>query len=187
MMLTLADLAHLPLIEPLVAEIVADGPGLVVVAGIDPRPLAPGGSRAGSGGGFLPSGRATIWRILFREIMEAHAGGRAALVARDPASLRVPRAWRRRVDVLRVASLAAYAEAIARAAGRGPDLLAVDELTGESAPAALEAALGGLRVVSQLDTVFHGAGVARHLLDLGGRRDLLRGLRWVVSVQRLPT
>jgi len=140
-MLRLDDLTHLPLLDPLVDEIMADRPGMIVVAGLDPRPV---GMKVE--GGFLPSGRAAIWRILLRQFLEAHPGWRVSLVARDPDSLRVPRRWARRVNVFRPdprtesAAEAAYEEAIARAAGGRPDLLAVDELTGDTAAAALEAA-----------------------------------------------
>ncbi|MBN1658934.1 MAG: SpoIIE family protein phosphatase [Anaerolineae bacterium] len=199
-MLRLNDITHLPLLEPLVDEIVMDQPGLVVVAGLDPRPV---GINVESG--FLPSGRAAIWRILLRQFLETHPGWRVSLVTTDPESLRVPRAWARRVQVFRPdlginplagaspspravpTSAAGYQEAIARAVGGRPDLLAVDELTGDTAAAALEVAASGLRVVSQLDTVLRGADAAQHLLDLCGRRDLLKGLRWIMAVQRLPT
>ncbi|MGD8793119.1 MAG: SpoIIE family protein phosphatase, partial [Anaerolineae bacterium] len=179
-MLKLADLIHLPQVEPLVAQLVAGGPGLVVVAGLDPRPVAPAN-------GFLPSGRATIQRLLMRHILEEHPGLRATVVARGEEAIRIPRPLRRRIEISRLDAGHDYAAAIARAAGRRPGLLVVDQLTAESAPPALEAARSGLWLLSQLDTIFYGAEVARHLLDLGLPPDLLPGLAWVVSVQRLPT
>ena len=36
-MLKLGDLIHLPQLDPLVEQLVADEPGLVIVAGFDPR------------------------------------------------------------------------------------------------------------------------------------------------------
>jgi serine phosphatase RsbU (regulator of sigma subunit) len=73
------------------------------------------------------------------------------------------------------------------AAHRKPDLLVIDRLDRETTVPALEAADEGLRVLSQLDTAFYGAGVARQLLDMGASRAQLRNLAWVLSVQRLPT
>lgn len=80
-----------------------------------------------------------------------------------------------------------YAGRIADARRRRADLLVVDRLDNETVPAALQAAQEGLWVLSQLETVFRGAGVARHLLDLGAKEDRLGSLAWVVSVQRMAT
>jgi len=55
-MLALKDFYHLPQVDSLVERVVRGRPGLVVVAGLDPRP--------GAGAvvdGFLPSGRSTIF------------------------------------------------------------------------------------------------------------------------------
>ena len=68
-----------------------------------------------------------------------------------------------------------------------PSLLVLDRLDGETAGLALEAAGQGLFVLAPLDTVFHGAEAARHLLSLGVSLERLAALRWVISVQRLPT
>ncbi|RPI51102.1 MAG: hypothetical protein EHM56_09960, partial [Chloroflexi bacterium] len=167
-MLKLDDLTHLPQVEGLVAEIAAGGPGLVVVAGLDPRTaVLPRGEA-----GLLPSGRATIWRILQREMLDARPRQQALLVTSDPTQ-RLPRDLRRRVHIAPWLPSQSHAEAVAEAAARGPDLLLVERLDAGSAPAALQAAAGGLRVLTQIDTVFRGAEVARHLLDLGVSRELL--------------
>jgi serine phosphatase RsbU (regulator of sigma subunit) len=182
-MLRLEDLTHLPQIEPYLAQLLAGEPGLVVLAGLDPRPVpTPAGAN-----GFLPSGRAAIWRMLTRQMLEANPGRRAAIITQSAADVRLPRGLQKRVDFWPLGVDQGYAQAIARAAGRRPGLLVVDRLSAESAPAMLEAACSGLPVLSQLATVLRGAEVARHLLDLGVRQDLLRGLAWVLSVQRLPT
>ncbi len=181
-MLKLDDLTHLPQVEGLIAQIAAGGPGLVVVAGLDPRTaVLPRGEA-----GLLPSGRATIWRILMREMLDARPRQQALLVTGDP-SQRLPRDLRRRVQFASWPPGKSHAEAIAEAAARGPDLLLVERLDAGSASAALHAAAGGLRVLTQVDTVFRGAEVARFLLDLGVSRELLSALTWVVAVERLPT
>jgi serine phosphatase RsbU (regulator of sigma subunit) len=181
-MLKLDDLTHLPHVEGLLAEIAAGGPGLVVVAGLDPRTsILPRGEA-----GLLPSGRPTIWRMLAREMLDARPRQQALLVTSDAAQ-RMPRDLRRRVHLAPWLPAQTHAQAVAEAAARRPDLLLVERLDAGSAPAALEAAARGLRVLAQIDTVFRGAEVAQHLLDLGVPRELLDALTWVVAVERLPT
>ena len=122
-----------------------------------------------------------------RQMLDAQPGTEATVVARDKEAVRVSRSLQHRVSFLPVEPSEDYEGAIARAAGRRPGLLVVDELDAVSAPAALEAAASGLRVLSQLDTVFRGAEVVHHLLELGAPSDLLPALNWVVTVQRLET
>ena len=65
-MLTLDDFFHLPEVEPLLDRLVNDEPGLIIIAGLDPRPVSVPDDRAG----FLPSGRSTIARIVLRELLD---------------------------------------------------------------------------------------------------------------------
>jgi serine phosphatase RsbU (regulator of sigma subunit) len=181
--LTLKDFYHLPQLDTVVEQLVADGPGLIVVAGLDPRPLA---WSAGSEG-FLPSGRSAIFRILMREMLAAQRSARAIVVADSKDAVRVPRQLKRRVEWSLVEPHGDYVESIADAVRHQPELLVVARLCPETAPAALEAAQNGLRVLSQMDTIFRGAEVAQALLDIGVSRERLGGLRWVVAVQRLAT
>ncbi len=58
-MLKLEDFFHLPQLDALVEQILADGPGLTVVAGLDPRPT----SEPVVSDRFLPSGRSAIFRM----------------------------------------------------------------------------------------------------------------------------
>jgi serine phosphatase RsbU (regulator of sigma subunit) len=182
-MLTLKDFFHLARLDTLVEQLIADGPGLIVVAGLDPRSLV----SAGSSDGFLPSGRSAIFRILMRGILAAHAHVQAVVVAENEDAVRIPRRLQRQVQLSLVEPPHHYGNSIARAIWRRPDLLVVDQLCDESASAALEAAQSGLRVLSQIDTIFRGPGVARSLLDLGASETQLNALSWVVAVQRLPT
>jgi serine phosphatase RsbU (regulator of sigma subunit) len=181
--LTLKDFYHLPQLDAVVEQLVADGPGLTVVAGLDPRPLA---WSAGSEG-LMPSGRSTIFRILMREMLAAHRWARAIVVAESKDVVRVPRQLKRRVEWSLVEPPGDYVQSIADAVRREPELLVVDRLCPDTATAALQAAQNGLRVLSQMDTIFRGADVAQALLDLGVPRERLGGLRWVVAVQRLAT
>ncbi|HEX6387775.1 MAG TPA: SpoIIE family protein phosphatase [Anaerolineae bacterium] len=180
-MLELKDFLHLPQLDPLIEQLAADGPGLILIAGLDLRPLA----AAPEAATFLPSGRPAIFRILMRHILEARPRTRALVVAQDKDLVRLPRDLKRRVDHVPVRSPDDYADRIAAAAHRRPGLLVIDQIGPESAAAALEAAQPGLRVLSQMDTIFRGSDVARALLDLGAPQTHLNGLRWVIAVQRL--
>ncbi len=178
-MLKLGDFFHLPQVDTHFEQLIADGPGLRVVAGFDPRATT-------TGGGFLPSGHTTIFRILMRETWAAYPETRSLIVAEDSAAIRVPREFRRQVEILPVQPPYTHASRIAEAARLRPDLLVIDRLTSGNISAALEAAQSGARVLSQLDTVFRGTNVARYLLDLGATPDQLPSLTWVITVQRLP-
>jgi serine phosphatase RsbU (regulator of sigma subunit) len=182
-MLELKDFFHLPQLDALVEQILANGPGLGVVAGLDPRPLAAPAATAG----FLPSGRSAIFRILMRHMLAADRRAKAIVVAESKDTVRISRQLRQRTELALVKPPATYADEIAAAARRQPGLLVIDRLDAQSAPAALEAAQSGLRVLSQMDTVFCGADIAHHLLDLGVPRERLAGLAWVVAIQRLAT
>ncbi len=181
-MLKLGDFSHLPQLDALVERLVAGGPGLSVVAGLDLRPTT-----LAAGDGFLPSGRSAIFGIVMREILTAHPSARAIIVAENKATVRIPRQFRRRVRLSLVMPNQTHADWIADAVRRRPDLLVIDRLCAETAPAALEAAQKGMRVLSQFNTVFRGAGVARHLFDLGAERGQLDSLSWILTVQRMAT
>lgn len=178
-MLELKDFLHLPQLEPLFERLAASPSGLIVIAGLDPR--QPQGVE-----GFLPSGRAALFRILMRQMMEARPSGRALVVSTDKEVVRLPRQFKDQVDFALVNSLFSYESAIKMAAGGDPGLLVIDQLDQETAGPALAAASQGVPVLSQLDTVFCGADVARSLIELGADPQHLWALRWVVAVQRLP-
>lgn len=180
-MLELKDFFHLPQLDPLIEQMAADGPELILVAGLDPRPLA----AAPDADTFLPSGRAAIFRILMRHFLEVRPRTRALVVAASKDLIRLPRELKRRVEHVPVRNPGDYADCIASAVQRRPGLLVIDQMNAESAQAALEAAQQGLRVLSQIDTVFRGGDVARALLDLRVPRPLLSNLGWVLAVQRL--
>lgn len=180
------ELFHpLPELGPLIQRVVASGPGLVLVAGLDPR-LDAAGHVPATVERFVPSGCATLLRSLTRGMAERHPG-RVVIIARDRDMARVPRPLQRRVEWVPLQPDEPYARHISAALRHAPALLVIDQLDAESAPAALEAARLGLRVLSQIETVFKGADVARCLVDLGVSRDQLASLTWVVSVQRLAT
>ncbi len=186
-MLTLKDFLHLPQLDQVVGELVDDEPGLVIVAGLDPRPAA----NAGGDEGFLPSGRATFFRILAREMLEQQrlAGpdtGRPVIVAPKD-SVRLSRHLQRRAHHLEVTASRPAAQRIEEAVQRRPRLLVVNQLDAKTAPAVTSAARAGLRVLTQMDTVFRGREVIRALQEWDVDDAALARLRWVVAVHRLPT
>ncbi len=181
-MLKLADFFHLPEIDAMFAQLVAAGPGLIVVAGLDPRPVT-----GSAPGGFLPSGRSTLFRIAMREIMEAEPDAQAIVVTEDRASIRIPRQMKHRVKVLAAEPPYSYAGQIASAVAQKPDLLVIDRLDAATLPRALEAGRSGRRVLSQIETVFRGTDVIHHLSELGATPEQLDGLAWILSVQRMTT
>ena len=178
-MLTLRDFYHIPQLDPLIEQMAAEPSGLLVVAGLDPRPDA-----GTDGGGFLPSGRHGLFSIVLDQILAARADLHAVVVTRDPHVVRPSRQLRRRVEIDLLDPGAGFGERIASAARRRPALVVVDRLTEETAGPALEAARGGSLVLAQLDTVFRGAEAVRQLRTLGAGPEDLVSLRWVLAVQR---
>ncbi|MGE5139436.1 MAG: SpoIIE family protein phosphatase, partial [Rudaea sp.] len=63
----------------------------------------------------------------------------------------------------------------------------VERLNAETAPIAFRAAMRGVRVFAQLDTIFRGRDVALQLGGIGVPPEQLAGLRWIVSISRLRT
>jgi serine phosphatase RsbU (regulator of sigma subunit) len=179
--LELRHFLRLPQLDPLVERLIVDRPGLVVVAGLDPRPH-PGAE----GESFLPSGRSGILRILVGEVLAAHPAVRAIAIVEDERSIRVPRGMGRRMRVWTLQPTEGYSELLDTARSHRPEVLVIGQLGPENVQQALAAARRGVRVLSQLDTVFCGAGVVRHLRDLGASADDMEGLLWVVTVQRFP-
>lgn len=182
-MLDLKDFFHLPQLDAAIRKLEEDGPGLIVVAGLDPRPQVAPSVR----GGFIPSGRPTIFRIVMRRLLMQKRRDRAIIVAEVRDAVRVSRQLKSQVEYLLVHPPYRYRDRIATAVEARPELLVIDRLTASNVVPALEAARRGLRVLAQMDTVFRGEDAAGALLDLGASREQLDGLRWVVSVQRFPT
>lgn len=182
-MLRFTDFAHLPEIDGLVQELIGESAGLIVVAGLDSRPALE--ATTGPMATFLPSGRATIFRVLVGELLEAHPTRRCVVVGQDRDVLHIARRFKSRVETILVKPPLTMDEAI-RGHSTRPGLLVIDRLTADNLSAALAVARAGGLVVSQLDTLYCGAVVARYLLELGATDDELAALRWVLSIQRLP-
>jgi serine phosphatase RsbU (regulator of sigma subunit) len=178
-MLTLRDLFPLPEAGTLLDEMLAPKPGLMVIAGLETRP----------GDFFMPSGRAAIFQTLLEQLMAGGKTtspiGRCTIIGTDKATVRIPRKMSRYITFAGVESPLTYESRVREAILQRVQLLVIDRLDAESASWALEAARNGLRVLSQIDTLLSGAGVARLLLDLGAASNQLLGLAWVISVQRV--
>lgn len=181
-MLRFSDFSHLPELDDLVGRLVAETSGLTVVAGLDNRP---GGTDAANvPAGFLPSGRATIFRVLAGEILAAHPNASCAIVTEDRDALHISRRLGGRISLTHVRPPLNYTEAL-NGLSRRPALLFVDRVTPENLDPMLAMARAGTHVLSQLDTVYHAQALAHHLGLLSESGDL-SGLRWVIGVQRLP-
>lgn len=184
-MLELKDFIHLPDLDPLIGKLLADSSGLTIVAGLDPRPEV---TRAA---GVPASGRATIFRILVRQILESQPETRAVVIVTEHGFLRVSRGLRRRVEEVvaptpdeRAAVLAQALEAAGDVPPRS--LLVLEHLDEALAGPVLQAARAGRRILTQMETVARGEALARLLVSQGAARDDLAGLHWVLAVQRLP-
>lgn len=184
MMLKLRDFLHLPQLDPLIGELIADPSGVILLAGLDSRPNQ---GSSGAGSGFLPSGLSAIFNILLQEILQAHPLEHVLVVAGERSLARVPRAFQRRVKFVPVEPGIGYAQQIEAAARQRPGMIVVDSLNAETAAPIFSAAGKGLRVLTQLDTVVRGAAICRHLMDFGLPRSQLAHLHWVLTNQRMST
>ena len=183
-MLRFSDFSLLPEVDELIRQLLDEQSGLVVVAGLDARPAVTESSPDPDVPHFLPSGRATIFRVLAGELLEAHPRARCLLLAEDRDSLHAARRFRQRIHAVQIKPPLTYAEAIT---GAGHfDLVVVDRITPENLASLLAAARTGSLVLTQLNTIFHAQAVARYLAELCPVREDLAALRWVLSVQRLP-
>jgi serine phosphatase RsbU (regulator of sigma subunit) len=183
-MLELKDFIHLPALDPLIGKLLADDAGLMVVAGLDPRP------EISEAAGVPGSGRTTIFRILVRQALESQPGMRALVVTAERGSMRLPRQLRHRVEEHVVPSrveMVETVEAIAAVGGGSQrTLLVIDHLGEGMVGPVLAAARAGRHILAQLETVWRGAAVVRELVEMGATPADLDGLHWVLAVQRLP-
>src|SRR5262245_17588212 len=122
-MLKFDDFFHLPQLDPLIAQLIADRHGVVVVAGLD-APV----SGAAHDSGVLPSGRTALFRALVGEMLQAAPHAPTVLVAEDRDAVRLPHSQYRHVTRLLVQPPKTYTEQVAQALRRQPDLLVIDQL-----------------------------------------------------------
>src|SRR5438105_7025638 len=113
-MLDLKDFIHLPQLATLFDELAADAPGLVVVAGLEPRPLA----TQLLDGAVQPSGRSMVFGIVALRLLAAHPGEHAMVVAETRDVVRFPKR-RGRVEYALVRPPFTFASLIEEAMQRG--------------------------------------------------------------------
>jgi serine phosphatase RsbU (regulator of sigma subunit) len=181
-LLKITDFFHLPKLVQWMDEVVAEESGLILVVGLDPRPHA----RSIETDSFLPSGRSTIFRILMRQLIDKQDGSQSILVTRSKDALRVSRQQKRRVKWLLYKDGEDCVQCIDQALGLKPPLLVVEQMCEETILPILEVSRRGIKVLTQMDTIFLGSDVARSLIEMGASYDLLEGLKWILAVQRLP-
>jgi hypothetical protein len=177
--LSIRDIDHLLLIDPFVDRLVHDGPGLILVAGLESRTLVDTPH-------LHPSGRTGIFRILVRQVLEANPTLKASVIAESREVFRVPRRLFGRVHFEKVESLADSAEIISVTARLRPGLLVVDQALPGNVDAMLQAARRGAQVMAQIDTAFRGPDILPVLRSWGVSRDSLAGLTWIITLQRVP-
>ncbi|MCU0509014.1 MAG: SpoIIE family protein phosphatase [Anaerolineae bacterium] len=181
-MLELSDIRHLPQLDAAVEELLADGPGLALVAGLDP----PTSALSASEGLPLPSGRASLFRILTRRLL-AGATRRVLVVAPARDAIRVTRDHRRRVEVVAVADAEEVRARMLAVASLPPELVIVQQnVTPAVVDAALQLAAAGSKVLAQLNTPCRGLGAVRELAGAGVSQRDLHALKWIVASQRVP-
>jgi sigma-B regulation protein RsbU (phosphoserine phosphatase) len=180
--LEIKDFIHLSRLEKIIEELVEEKSGLVLIAGLDPRPYA----QSKSVTSFLPTGRSTIFRILARQMVDNQPGSQCIIVAKNKDVLRISRQQKIKVEWFLLRSEDQYADRIDEAIRLKPDLLVIDQMCAESVVPVMEASCLGIKVLSQFDTLFLGGNVARELVNMGTPYHLLEGLKWILAVQRLP-
>ncbi|NUM45282.1 MAG: SpoIIE family protein phosphatase [Anaerolineales bacterium] len=179
-MFRLRDFFQLPHLEPWLDQLLKIQPGMILIAGKEAQAGLPGET-------ILPSGRSAIFHVLLGEILANNPATRAIIITHDRKSYRLPREVARKMTFFEIQRGQTEQEHLLAASHMKANLLILDRLTPESIPLALDAARRGKRVLAQLDTIFWGAGVLRHLLELGAPPIHLAGIAWIVTVQRLPT
>jgi serine phosphatase RsbU (regulator of sigma subunit) len=180
--LEIKDFIHLPKLERFIEELVEEASGLVLIAGLDPRPHAQSKDLAS----FLPTGRSTIFRIFARQMVDNQPGSQCIIIAKNKDAVRISRQQRRKVKWFLLNAEDQYADRIDEAIKLEPDLLVIDQMCAESVVPIMEASRLGIKVLSQFDTLFLGSNVARELVNMGTPYHLLEGLKWVLAAQRLP-
>lgn len=181
LMLELSDIRHLPQLDAAVEALLADGPGLALIAGLDPIPAA-----AAAEGLPLPSGRASLFRILTRRLL-AEATRRVLVIAPARDALRVTRDHRRRVEVIAVAEPEEARARLLAVSGRPPELVILQiNATPPVIAAALRLAAGGSKVLAQMNMPGRGLSALRELAAGGVAREELAALKWIVASQRIP-
>lgn len=180
-MLDLNAFYHLPQLDTLFDEIARDAAGMVIVAGLEPRPQLDAPSA-------LSSGRASIFGILVRQIVAAQPKTRTAVVSETKeSSVRLGSRTRFRVKQLSPKPGEDYDEFVKSALQSKYPLVLIEKLNPSWLAPALVAATTGSRIVTQFDAPLRGAWVARSVREACGNDSLLRGLRWVVAVRRMRT
>ncbi len=180
-MLELSDIRHLTQLDAAVDELIADGPGLALVVGLDAPPaIAPTADLP------LPSGRASLFRILTRRLL-AEATRRVLVLAPARDAIRITRDRRRRVEVIAVADDEEARARLLAVSARPPELvIAQINATPQVAGAALQLAAAGSKVLAQMNTPCRGLAVARDLVSAGVPAQQLPALKWVLATQRMP-
>lgn len=182
-MLKFNDFFHLPQIDDLMPDLVMDPAGLMVVAGLGQHVMRNSGNQAV----FLPSSRATIFSIIFQEILSHHPGLKTTLIASRKSAFNPPRGMRYRMDTFRLEKNTSYEELFEKAIRYPPDLLLIDSIDEQNANLMGDVMNHGIPILAQIDTILWGKQILDQLVDFGLPGDHVAGIQWIITVQRLPT
>jgi sigma-B regulation protein RsbU (phosphoserine phosphatase) len=189
-MLELKDFFHLPEVDVLLAQVVADSRGITVVAGRGSR-LAQVDAAGAVESSMAQSGRSTIAAILLRQILDRPPSDRpvqSVVVGPDRGVVRVANHQRKQVEFVPapIDQVDGFTTGLQRAVMRNPDLIVVDRLNTVTAQAVFHAAATGRRVLTQIDTALVGGEVLQEIVGLGCSPSQTALVSWVVAVQRVP-
>jgi hypothetical protein len=185
-MLKLRDLFQVHLEEKVLKLLIDSGPGLTVVAGPEGSKEFQPQEHNITARGLLPSGRSMVFRSLVEEIIDSNEDDNGIIITQSPGEFNLRRGGWRQFQTLKVDAGHSYADRIMDAVLRNPGFILVDEINERSAVPALEAAMRGQRVLSQLNAPLRGQSVYRQIMTLGATQSQLRSMQWVLSVYRLP-
>jgi serine phosphatase RsbU (regulator of sigma subunit) len=179
-MFNLKNFFHLPILDSALTQIIQEAaPGIILVAGIDTH----SSDLLESSQNLLTSGRSVFFDTFMQEMLVRRPEIKAVLVAQEKALTRLPRGLEKRVKVNYCISTNVYIRHILEAARQRAELLVIDCLDSQTAPAIFEAAQAGVQVLTQMDTILPGAELLDQMLKLGVSEKQLTLMNWVIYLQ----
>lgn len=181
-MFKLKDFYHLPQLEDYFNQLILDQhPGIVLVAGSEAHPAAPGMSS----GFFVSSGRNMIFDLIYQTRLFANPSLKAILVTQGKERARQPQSLKARVQISLAPDGGSYVHRLENAISQNQELLIVDHLDVENCATVVKAATEGKQVIAQVDTLLWGNEIMGLLNEMGVDHAPPEIVRWIISVQRL--
>lgn len=184
-MFHLRDFFHVQAVEPLIHKLLSSPPGVILVSGLDARPKTLFSNDYFDD--FIPSGRSTFFRIMIDELLALFPRARLAVLTENQDSLRLSREYSRRVEWWLVNDPEQGQQKITAALRRKPSALVVSELQNSYLTGLFTAVQQGVKVLTQIDSIFTGLELLHQLKCLGASQADLDQVTWLVSIIRIPT